>query len=358
MNTAKLEPNLSYLGQNQSDFGWLDLPLTDYQEVFNETSDEVKEIDQSIHRYHTLSKGSLEERISLLAEISGLFTKYLGNNENEITVDIIGRLNNLTNKKIRYLKSLQSISELGSESTTALAKYHFDASGYQNSELSPLFMVNSSSYSVKMKEFWGDFWLETLDPCHRRLSPYYNHWIQSTQPKTPEPIEFFLWLENQYVPQSTPAVPYLKKEELLPYLAKIIDGKVFFNDKPLSTQERHIFVIGLDLELYIAKGSSGLWHSSFTSGTPVLGAGVLEASDGCLTMISFESGHYRPTVEQGCEFLKILLKKGVKIQESIYVQFFENRVKYQVNVCQEELIELKSVLVDKSRRKLLSINNF
>jgi|GEM_PF-3036959 len=61
-----------------------------------------------------------------------------------------------------------------------------------------------------MRKYWGDFWFETLDPCHRRLTPFLDSW-KTLKKFNPEIPHFFLWLENQHIPKYVPHITYLER---------------------------------------------------------------------------------------------------------------------------------------------------
>ena len=128
-----------------------------------------------------------------------------------------------------------------------------------------------------MKEHWGAFWLESIDPCYRRLANYYQFWLD-TKPLINSYISFFFWLESQPISKDLPAVNYYSEEKLVKCLIEFKDGHLINNEtKELVTTPknlRNIFILNLEEQLYLETVTPGVWHSSLSLGKPVLCAGI------------------------------------------------------------------------------------
>ena len=62
-----------------------------------------------------------------------------------------------------------------------------------------------------------------------------------------------------------------------------------------STGKSFIYVLGPDKKVYTGEYNRGTFnHSSFLSGSPVMGAGELVVKDGKIVEITDKSGHYEP----------------------------------------------------------------
>lgn len=202
-----------------------------------------------------------------------------------------------------------------------------------------LALRNNITYSLKMHEYWGGFWLESIDPCHRRLAHYYVVWKEQ-KPECKDYLSFFLWLETQYVPPSILSVKYLNEKECSPFEAMIDNGRIISKQSktPLSTPvaTKYIYTITLDERLYVAPWGNGIWHTSFSCGKPVLGSGLLTIENGRITGISFESGHYLPSIEQGYRSLIWFQNHSVFIENPLQITYFLNRKKYTTLLTEEE----------------------
>ena len=176
---------------------------------------------------------------------------------------------------------------------------------------------------------------ESLDPCHRRLTPFLDQW-KTLQNKNPEIPHFFLWLETQHVPKYIPRVTYLDRDDLEKRRIVIKDGLFWEkSDSEWSLADfnlpgrRYLFSINLAKDIYVAEESLGISHSSFTKGQPVLGAGLLQLNRGQLISLALESGHFMPTLEIGHQILKIFEEKGAIFPNKMEITFFYDRNKYK-----------------------------
>lgn len=326
-----------------SDCDWIDIPQLDYKTV---TELEIENLQESVNAYHAINKDkkeSLGQRIAYLQTIEDILTK-----QQNSTCGLFAKM--AQNKK-NYLIALSQMP-----SDTTIWHYHQDYNDCDEG-LKPLFLRNNSTYSIKMKEFWGAFWLESIDPCHRRLANYYAFWQQQL-PQSPDYLSFFLWLETQAIPKYVPVVHYLSENELETHKITYSDGFLFdANKKPLNTvpEKRNLYIIDLQKNLYVITQRDGIWHTSLSQGKPVLGAGLLQVVDGVIKTINFESGHYLPSFEQSLQSIIILQEIGAKMQDPIEVIYFENRNKYRSRVPLKQICDKQTYTV---QRELLSTNEF
>lgn len=237
-------------------------------------------------------------------------------------------------KKRNYLSHLLHIYSNQLHLPTSQIDTHTDISNLYDSTKTCVILNNQRFFSLKLREYWGDFWYESLDPCHRRLTPYLDQWkvLLKTDSETPD---FFLWLENQHLPKYIPRVKYLQGDALEKKRVIIKDG--LFWEKSDSewavanfddSTKRYLFSISLKGDIYISEEEPGISHSSFTCGKPVLGAGLVQIKEGILTSLALESGHYLPTVEIGYQILTIFEEKGALFGADLEIVFFFDRNKY------------------------------
>ena len=344
---------------------WIDLPSSTYL-CHMDFSPPVKEkLSLDLDLYHSKDKCSIEsiqERVDCLALILHDIDRWSEVELNPSDFAGFTLLKKIVCSKKAYLSQIQEIYE--NDHNQELEKYHRDISSAIHPDHPALILRNERIYSLKMQGFWGDFWWESLDPCHRRLSSYLELWekLCEQNPTTPP---FFLWLENQHVPNSFPQVTYLEEEELPPYHFIISDGLIRHSvtSIPLDCEPytRNIYVISLDEKLYISPPIEGIWHSSFSKGKPVLAAGVISVENGILRVLSIESGHYFPSFENGYQSITLLLKMGICFDETFQICFYENKKKYSVDVSSADLAGyplFHRALTDETRRVLLSTCEF
>lgn len=121
-------------------------------------------------------------------------------------------------------------------------------------------------------------------------------------------------------------VKYLSAEEREAYRISVKEGRLFLHDeRPLNTAHfqsmkksgRAIFVMAPSGHLYAGSHVVNRFHhSSFLSGTAVLGAGELITDEtGKLIGISNKSGHYKPSAENILNVLKKLDVASVDLNQ-------------------------------------------
>lgn len=119
----------------------------------------------------------------------------------------------------------------------------------------------------------------------------------------------------------------LKERET--YRLTFKNGKIYQGDKVFDTSGSEngfaIFVMD-EFGNFYASIEQRVWffhHSSFLAGRPVACAGVISVRDGELTMISNESGHYKPNEAFMLQALNELKRKGISTEGR--VNFFNGR---------------------------------
>lgn len=327
-----------------AEIDWIDLPQADYHQIIGSDAKEIDALNELMDAYHALDKKALAQRIAQLESIS-FFLNHLNLEEVRSSVHL---LNRQLVKKLNYLRKLAqfpSDEEIEAYHTSFLCRY----------TCHPLILKNELNYSLKMREFWGEFWLETADPCHRRLGNLYHHWL-STQPESKSYLSFFLWLETQWIDKHIPIVRYFDDRELEECRLTVNNG-LLVGKNPLA--KRNLFVIDLNAELFAVPGGERIWHSSLSRGRPVLGSGFMDIENGVIVRVSFESGHYQPSLESGYHTLQILREKGVPLAEPFEICYFEDRKKYRISISKNCLIEYNAFICavhDPINRKQITNN--
>jgi len=333
---------------------WIDLPNDDYSLVLGYRRKKTSTLNSLIESYHGIPKdeeSSLEPRINSLEEIITHLTKWLsGELDPSEKPKHLRFIQEIAVKKKNYLVRLQEIYANQLYTKEAMEVYHRDTSGLSDSSKTAIVLTHVHWFSLKQKYYWGDFWNDSIDPCNRVLTPFYDQWerLKNQNDDTPH---FFLWLETQHIPNYVPRVWYFNDDQRTKTNVSVENGQLCYKNKSSQPpvhhperEERLIFAIDLDKEIYIAEERATpmgkIQHSSFTCGKPVLGAGVIAVNDGYIEMIALESGHYLPNTDIGFQILKIFREKGMEMNE-IELQYFYDRNKYIAILSQEECSSLE-----------------
>ncbi len=322
-----------------NEIDWIDLPDDNYIAVLGYETPNVLALDALIKKYNQIPKDRVDTiscRIKKLNRIIERIEDWVSDR-----IEVIDKKKHLlwifgiAVRKRNYLDKLQAIYVNNLHENDSLTAFHNSFSGLYDSSKIPVVLNNDRFFSLKLREYWGDFWFESLDPCHRRLTPFLDEWKAVCEKDITAP-HFFLWLENQHLPKYIPRVRYLDDDELEKRRVVIKDGlfweKSDFDWTPANftdTSKRYLLCISLGGEIFIGEEEEGISHSSFTSGKPVLGAGLLHIQDGRLRSLALESGHYMPTPEIGYQVLKIFEEKGAYLPSDLQIVFFFDRNKYK-----------------------------
>lgn len=321
---------LNALLKGEAGCHWGDLPSTDHWHILYTQDDRVERLNQLVADYHALPKNAaecLEKRIAALEGIK-TYSRSLVEQSSLVNVrSILQKLEQLVTEKRNYLQALSKMPE-----DEKIINFHEGTDGLFSCKYAPIIMRNEASFSVVKREYWGKFWFEAIDPCHRQLAGYYQAYLLS-RPKVRSYLDFFLWLETAYVPGSTSAVVYLQKEDLAQRSLVPRDGYLCWsgngNRVTTRSQVRNLYVVELTGRILLAEDANGLFHSSLSLGRPVLGAGLVGIQDGIIHQINFESGHYRPDLSQGFQTLLLFKDQGLRFAKDLEIIYFENGRKYR-----------------------------
>jgi hypothetical protein len=103
----------------------------------------------------------------------------------------LGNIAQIAKNKRWYLTELKTIYAEEKDSFPYLKAIHLTVDVPLRKGLKPIFMHNSRLYDSLNGQYWGEYWIETLDPCHRQLTPYYDNWRNQLKTKDNMP-PFFL----------------------------------------------------------------------------------------------------------------------------------------------------------------------
>ncbi|MBS0652363.1 MAG: hypothetical protein JSR39_02425 [Verrucomicrobia bacterium] len=210
-----------------SDIDWIDLPDDNYLAVLGYETQNTIALDALIREYNKIPKDqipTLSCRIKKLNKIIALVQDWTDNRLEAIDKKKhLLWISEIASRKKNYLTELLTIYENNLHGEEEQQAYHTDISSLKDPAKAAVILNNHRFFSLKMREYWGDFWIETLDPCHRRVTPFLDQW-KELKKLNPEIPHFFLWLETQHIPKYVPRVTYLKGEELEKRRLIIKDG--------------------------------------------------------------------------------------------------------------------------------------
>lgn len=321
-----------YIGDNVS---WIDLPplgvASDLSILKN------KRLNTLLQQYHSYNKTCYEmlpQRIEKLSEIHDALLKESG----EYALHLQG----ISIKKRNYLLRIKEFySKYGSENewATAFAKESKECQGY-------ITLKTGIYYNYKRSFYYGKFFVEVIDPCHRELGIYYYQWEQLKSPKP----KFFLWLEDKFAYTKLPFVHYIDESELdSRHLCVIKNGRLFLEqysekESPVNCDVKSakglVFVVSQSNKLYISEQKPNIRHTSLSRGAPVKGAGIIWALDGNVQQIFFMSGHYLPSELENRHTIKLMQDIGIELDEHVNIKYFDNNEIISKNI-QEYLFQDK-----------------
>jgi hypothetical protein len=114
---------------------------------------------------------------------------------------------------------------------------------------------------------------------------------------------------------------YLNKMSRSQYLVTIDEGTMYYYDgehKEITTAgEQMVYAVDRYGNLFCLDLADGVQinHSSLLAGQDVIGAGCLCVRNGSLRWIDNNSGHYRPTYQQLCNTLRVLVDQGLPLDD-------------------------------------------
>lgn len=180
-----------------------------------------------------------------------------------------------------------------------------------------LFLKNTTFYDFKKCRYWGRYWVETVDPCHRDLTIWYNIWLKLREEYVVPP--FFFWLETQPLPSNISSLYFIDATQFYKYEIFHDKGKVIIKDNLLNTNPdyEYLFIISISSRIFLIQASKVVRHASLSHGKPILGVGTLQAKEGIITQLSLESGHYLPSLNDNRQALDILTNLGFYLPAKI-----------------------------------------
>lgn len=180
--------------------------------------------------------------------------------------------------------------------------------------------------------------METIDPCHRQLTPYLEL-FRSLYGPDHSLMSFFMWLETQNLSKDVPYLDWLTPEQLLRYQIIVKQGLLYHQIGEIyekihyaNPDQEYIFNVEMDGRLILIPAEKTIHHVSISYGKPVLGCGNMLVNQGKITRIELESGHYLPTVEDGLQLINVLLELGITLDPSTPFSFYHNLQKHVLSV--------------------------
>lgn len=237
-------------------------------------------------------------------------------------------------KRINYFKNLNFLYEneiLYPDSNPLIydkekvKKVFFNTSENQdkNKQYEKRYLNNESLYDFKNNNYWGELWLEMLDPAHRELDFYKHQWLKD---KSTEP--FFTYLEKQNISHREPYINFVLDNELDSHKAQINNGLLHLGANALTSPDildRHnetLFIINENTDIIVGISSPTKRHVSLSRGAPVLGGGLLVVKNGQIQEVKGNSGHYLFYTSHMLQTLEILKQKGIQLNDDIKITNF------------------------------------
>ncbi|TDG95521.1 hypothetical protein [Cardinium endosymbiont of Culicoides punctatus] len=311
--------------RSQQEISWIDLPEENLEEILYSYDTSLEKVNRLIQYYHSLPKESekfILKRIKLLEVINLELLKVEDNMSDEKIKEILKVLSDICSKKKNYLKELMFLKTQGID--------HLKKKILTPPELSciytPLVLNNKKKFDHKTLEIWGEFFLEAVDPCHRRLMTYFKVW-KKENPNNEIP-DFFIWLENKNVSRFYPTIELISKSELNKYEIFIKDNKLYHANGSRVHQpnldKELIFIITCNLRIFACIASSKIRHTSLSHYKPILGSGSLWVKDGEVIQLSLNSGHYIPQLEHYLQTLNIFKEKSLHLNDDINLIYYKD----------------------------------
>jgi len=308
---------------------WVDFPRDELSQHAGFSSERFVKLHELAESYHSLEKSSFEnlaKRIQALEEIRHFLEEWM--REESFAQNVfLKNIHEITINKSWYLNELKTIYSSSGESLEKQKAYHEEV--VEVGAYLPLILINSRHYDSKLGVFWGEYWLETLDPCHRRLASYHDIWKREAAKNHSFP-PFFLWLETQDVSADIPFIAFYSEKERQKCRTQIRNGHLYCEEPRKEDslcdegEKECVYIIDMNKELYITPASQSSRHISLSHGKAVLAAGTLKVKKGKITEISFESGHYLPSIEAGKQTIQILKELNVELHEEVEVKYYQH----------------------------------
>lgn len=319
---------------------WIDLPDDDYTNLARFEDSRFETLNHLVNDYQSIPKSSqikLQDRIQALQRIIDFLLIWINDESQSYRISFLNNIKKIASGKKWYLSELDNRYSLGQFDNEYLKFYHSDLSEL-TSKYKPIYLVHERHYDSHNGMYWGEFWYETIDPCHRQLTPYYDLWLKQNENKE-NLFTFFLWLEDQNISKDVPSIDFLNVDQLKQCSIIVENGHLYMplnNQKTLvdynKDEEEYIFSIDLSEHLLLMPASKKIHHVSFSHGKPVLGAGNMTVVNGKINSIQLESGHYLPSLEQGLQILAIFNDLGIAIDPNVPFTYYDATGKHKVFV--------------------------
>lgn len=318
---------------------WIDLPADDYSKLALFEDERFVELNDLVEQYHSIPKKEevhLKDRVQALQKISTFLSIWMSEEKFKHRRYFLSNIERIASNKKWYLNELDVRYTHRQFEADYLKSYHQDLSGMET-EYEPIYLVHRRLYDSNIGIYWGEFWYETIDPCHRQLTPYFDLWIKERNEQSL--LSFFMWLEEQNLSRDIPSIEFLNQEQLEQNTVFINGGLLYFlsNGKliPIDYFEEgkeYIFSIDLAERLLLIPTSPTIHHVSLSHGKPVLGSGNMTVSCGKITSLELESGHYLPSLQNGIQILDIFSKMGISLEPTTSFTYYDNLGKHKVTV--------------------------
>lgn len=350
---------------------WRDIPSTkDWglirgtykQEPSGPAAGLLKQIDQKVQDYHSISKtdrDSYKTRAKALAEVRDLAKRYVA----ERGTDIVGKTGRKTDakggpidpwvaslarraeKKLGYLETLNDwVDGAKSKYCVQSELIRFLHEVNQSNERDGGNLLRTTPYAA----------MEKADPVHRKILFFVNDTGTGVKPFRNNPmgaalatyisapdvkVSFYEWLEDHMICTGTPGVTDSYDDAYKEMVQKInykpidlhpleiksgsinADPEKSGKPKPVNTAVDFkksskgpdgcaAFVWDRDGHLWLHQHGDGFNHTSFVKGAKVKCSGMMVVKDGKVTRITDESGHYAPNMPQVENLVEFLGKEG------------------------------------------------
>lgn len=318
---------------------WIDLPLDDYSVLSKISHEMFNYLNNLVIQYHGLGKQNIDlliERIRLLGIIVQYLDDWLMIETKILLRKFLGHIRNIGLNKMRYLNDLKLIFDKDHFSSAYLVNYHTDTTGIMPG-YKPIYLHNSQEYDSFNGQYWGEYWMETIDPCHRQLTTFHKSWGK----RNPDAHlgSFFLWLEEQNLSKDILYLNFMTDPEIMSQKVLVHNGLMYFNIPIKSNlidysddSKEYIFNIDLSGNIILVTATKQTHHVSMSRGKPVLGCGNMVIHQGIIIKIELESGHYLPTVQDGLQTISILRNKGIDIRHDIEFSYYEGGCKNKTTI--------------------------
>lgn len=317
---------------NCDEASWIEFPIGPIESLVNwESKIDFNQINLLTLKYHSISKfhvESLPERCDTLEQISLKLRESI-DLISSIDSKLIQSLEKIASQKKAYLQLLIKFYAIYNDNFESIKTYFETRPWLPQAHFS---MKNTITFNPSTELYYGRFWVEAVDPCHRDLAMYRYQWegIDGEKPR------FFLWLEDRLAyTKQVPFTRYIKPDELeKDNLCHIHNGLIYLKDEnmnnllvdyPDGENKGLVFVQTLEGKLFLANPKEKhMRHSSLSHGKPVEASGLLWADKGKIQKIFFMSGHYAPNEAECLHMLKNIMASGVLLDTDTWIQYFLN----------------------------------